>query len=60
MTLPGHHASAPHVHRILSDPVLLPGPFPHDRVMVPPVHLDTGESPEQRIFLSVEEALGQG
>jgi len=32
MTLPGHHASAPHVHRILSDPVLLPGPFPHDRV----------------------------
>jgi hypothetical protein len=34
MTLPGHHASAPHVHRILSDPVLLPGPFPHDRAMV--------------------------
>jgi hypothetical protein len=28
--------------------------------MVPPVPLDTGESPEQRIFSSVEQAFGQG
>jgi len=59
MTLPGHHASAPHVHRILSDPVLLPGPFPHDRVIGSPAQLDTAKSPEQRIFLSVEQSLGQ-
>ena len=30
----------------------------HDRVIGPLAQLDIGESPEQRIFLSVEQAFG--